>query len=333
MASCWVVELLLGFARGAGVELLQLLLVLVASLLAPNLAGGGESRTPHDLAIAFFFFAAYSAIALWPARDLVEGWLGMFAGRQPARYADRGENVGRALIAFAPLALLGMPAVGTDQPPEVRALAEAFCTLAIVVFGPGSAIPRIWFAIRGRSPSGPDEVPELLRESGRRGAHLFYAAFLGLGLGLVAARLALQPPPRGHHPSLLEQYNEIVDVQGNLCRPATASCPDHRDLGLKLRSDGDLQLGLVDRIDLPADDTPPRCELSFPGSWPLPGSWPGPRADRVALAARLNRGAGATTNVPSRIGDDATVRLAVPDGADACQFHVTMVPPADSEGL
>ena len=325
-------EFAVGFARGAGTEFLQLLLVLVAAMLGPDLAGGSESRTPHDLAIAFLFFAAYSAIALWPARDLIEGWLGMFAGRQPARYADRGENVGRALIALVPLVLLGAPAARPDQPAEVRAFAEAFTTLAIVVFGPGTAVPRLWFAILGRAPSGPDEVPELLRESGRRGAHLCYAAFLGLGLGLVAARLALQPPPPGAHPSLLEQLHESFDVKGDLCRPATASCPEHRDFGLEVLSDGDLTLGLVNRIDLPAADDRPRCELSFPGRWPRPARWPRPGADRAALVAELSAEYGNTAMVPSWIGEDATVRLTVPDGVDSCQFDISMVPPVDPGG-
>jgi hypothetical protein len=68
----------------------------------------------------------------------------MLAGIEPPDHDDRAENLGRALIGIASLAVLLLPLVGRASPRAGRPYEFAFLRLAIVVFGPVAAVPRLW---------------------------------------------------------------------------------------------------------------------------------------------------------------------------------------------
>lgn len=298
-----------GFARGAFVELCQLVLVFVAALLGVSLLARPQATSWIALVPGLAVFAGYSAFALLPARDLVQGWLGMIAGRQPGRYADRAENLGRALIQLASVALLVLPALDRHEPYETRGFASAFLLLAILVFGVGAAVPRLWFAFRTAPDDAPDHVPDLLREAGRRAAWLFYCSFMGIGLGLAAARAAVfehAPPP--------VEAPAIAQAAGRLCRPASDGCPDHRELGMVAIRTGRMAASLVsdDALDSPV------CHVA------VSGAWPADPAARAALEAALDADDGGKTTIPVHAGEYVALAVSVPDGADTCTFFLDL---------
>ena len=310
-----------GFVRGAFVELCQLVLVYAAALLGVELLVR-QDMTLAAAAIPLGFFALYSAFVILPARDLVQGWLGMIAGRQPARYDDRGENLGRALVMLGSLALLVLPAVDRHEPREVRAFATAFLLLAMLVFGLGGAVPRLWFTIRSAPEGAADQVPELLREAGKRAARLFYCTFLGIGLGLVAALAAdthvaaSQPPPPAASADVVA--SERVQVKGELCRAPAAGCPDHRDLAMAAFVAGRLPIAFYPDpgVDLPV------CLAVVAGDWPAAA------ADRDALVDHLNASAGGgEASAQAKAGDRVQLRVVVPDGDDRCGYFVDIQQP------
>src|SRR3569623_3816174 len=128
------------FLFGAFVELCQLLLVLVAALFAVQIAVGNPG--------AFVLLVVYGLLEWWPARDLVEGWLGMVSRRLPDRYEDRGENLGRGVmgVAFAIFWTVLWFVADQDQHTKVaEAFDRAYVLLARAIFGLGVAVPRLWF--------------------------------------------------------------------------------------------------------------------------------------------------------------------------------------------
>jgi hypothetical protein len=175
------------FVAGAFVEVCQLMLVAAGALFGVPLAR--DRGVPVSDSLVFLgFFAFYSLFVLLPARDLIEGWLGMIAGRQPARFGNRAENLGRAtLMIAAAVGFCLVPTTNETDSPETRAFTFAFLVLALVVFVIGGAVPRLWFAVKHVDSDVPDVVPDMLRETGRRGSLLVYCAFMGMGLAIAVA--------------------------------------------------------------------------------------------------------------------------------------------------
>lgn len=228
------------FLLGAFIELMQLTLLFAASFMGVNVALGNirlpDSVPPPSLA-AFAFLAVYSLMVWWPARDLVEGWLGLLARRLPDRYTNRAENLGRALLALAYAALiLALPAGGRTF--EGHAFANAYIVIAVVVFAIGGAIPRLWFGFRADAWDKPEAIPQLLQEAGHRGALFVIAIFLGIGLGFtagytVASRRVAQP----------------VELHGKLCRRDTKQCPATRTLDVPVHGDAVAIKSLLEGTD------------------------------------------------------------------------------------
>jgi len=169
------------FLFGAFVELCQLLLVLVAALFAVQIAVGNPG--------AFVLLVVYGLLVWWPARDLVEGWLGMVSRRLPDRYEDRGENLGRGVmgVAFAIFwTVLWFVADPDQHTKRAEAFDRAYVLLALAIFGLGGAVPRLWFGFKPAAWTRQSALPELLHQAGRRGAIFIVAIFVGIGLGFVA---------------------------------------------------------------------------------------------------------------------------------------------------
>ncbi len=302
---------------GASIELGQLLLVLVAAILGAELFA--RPASPGDVLRALLFFVGYSLFTLLPARDLVQGWLGMIAGRRPARYAERGENLGRGLVALAAgavlvlLAVVAMPLMPAHDPPEARALGAGFFGLALAVFGFGTAVPRLWFAFR-REPSSassatsPEEVPALLAEAGRRGARLILCAFLGIGLGLAAASAT-----RGRSVWPVAARWRREQFTGALCRTPTPDCPHERHAVVRAPATARVDISTVAYVD------PPRCTIV-----PV-GAWPPAEADRDALVTRLaSAGDGGPVTVSVAAGARVALDVVLPAGAERCTYFLDL---------
>jgi hypothetical protein len=166
---------------GAFTELCQLLLVLVSAVFGTKVATG-RGLLPVMI--------VYSLLAWLPARDLVEGWLGMVARRLPDRYEDRAENVGRGVMAIAfsiafIVLLLVLPSDYRDR--RGAAFETTYGLFALSIFGLGGAIPRLWFGLRASAWTTESAVPQLLREAGKRGALFITAAFVSIGIAFTTA--------------------------------------------------------------------------------------------------------------------------------------------------
>lgn len=235
---------LAGFVTGAVTQVLTLLLVFAGAALGARMIGLAPAV---ELVAPFAFFALYAAFAIVPSRDLVQGWLGIVAGRQPERYDGRAQCLGRGVACLASLLFFLVPLADKYEPPERRAIEAAFFLLAILVYGVVAAVPWLWFGVLGapRSKAGAGELPELLREAGKRGSRFCYCAFLGIGLGIVAGEAAVtrragtwehrpEPeivvPPRAPD-ELVDNPEHRDDEIGDLCRTPTPDCPsEHRSV-------------------------------------------------------------------------------------------------------
>ena len=211
------------FLYGAFVELCQLTLVLAAALFAIDTAVGNAG--------AFVLLVVYGLLVWWPARDLVEGWLGMVSRRLPDRYRDRGENLGRGVmgvvfaIFWAVLWFIAAPDVSTAQG---EAFDRTYALLALAIFGIGGAVPRLWFGLKAAAWTPQSALPELLRQAGRRGAIFIVAMFVGIALGFVAGYSAQVPRMDDVAPAP-EPVVPVEDLRwGALCRAATKDCPSSR---------------------------------------------------------------------------------------------------------
>lgn len=305
--------------KGAFIELCQLLLVFAGATLGAGFFAG-PSRFAARVDVASLlqllgFFAVFSLFVLYPARDLVQGWLGMIAGRRPERYAERGENVGRAVVALASMALLMLPSAHAEDSHEVKAFSFAFLGLALFVFGLGSAVPRLWFAIRTGGGGRPAEVPALLGVAGTRAAVFVYCAFMGIGIGLATASIA-----RAQRPELAAAVSTWPREQlvGKLCRVPTAACPTV--------AHGEVTAPVAARIAISAIfyRDPPLCEIT-------PIGWPATTAERAALAARLVDSDPPQQPYVASVaeGDRISLTIAVPvTGPDTCTYFIDL---ADAE--
>lgn len=169
------------FLLGAFTELCQLLLVLVSAIFGTKVAMG-RGLLPVMI--------VYSLLAWLPARDLVEGWLGMIARRLPDRYDERAENLGRGAMAivFSVAFIVLLVVLPSDYRDRQGAAFEmTYGLFALSIFGLGSAIPRLWFGLRASAWTTEAAIPELLRETGKRGALFITAAFVGIGIAFTTA--------------------------------------------------------------------------------------------------------------------------------------------------
>lgn len=221
---------LLGFA----LEFTRLALVIAGAGMVSLFAG------PMEAGLAVFpvvLLAIYALFTIVPARDVVRGWLGMFAHTVPDGFDDEAENVGRALadvIMFAGVVVLlvWMSGEVVDEPgadADTETFIAAFLAFEMLVFGLGSAVPRIWFTVKSVPWSA--KPPQLLVEAGKRAAVFAYCAFVSIGLALSAGHLvagtrglrrprhhlkpvAPEPPPPPFHTS----------VAGSLCATERPDC-------------------------------------------------------------------------------------------------------------
>lgn len=169
------------FLLGAFTELCQLLVVLASALFGTKVATGQG---------LFPIMIVYSLLAWLPARDLVEGWLGMIARRLPDRYEERAENIGRGVMAvvFSVLFIALLFVLPSDYRDRHGAAFETtYALFALSIFGLGAAIPRLWFGLRASAWTTETAVPQLLRETGKRGAIFITAVFVGIGLAFTTA--------------------------------------------------------------------------------------------------------------------------------------------------
>jgi hypothetical protein len=217
----------LGFA----LEFTRLALVIAGAGMVSVVAG------PMEAGRAVFpvvLIAVYALFTIVPARDVVRGWLGMFAHAVPDGFDDDGENVGRAVadvIMFAGVVVLlvwmsGEVVDEAGSNADSEAFLAAFLAFEMLVFGLGGAVPRIWFV--WKSVPAPAKPPELLVQAGKRAAVFSYCAFVSIGLALTAGQLVAgtrglrrprhhikpAPPPPPFHKL----------VAGSLCQPARADC-------------------------------------------------------------------------------------------------------------
>ena len=242
------------FLFGAFVEFCQLLLVLVAALFAVEIAVGNPG--------AFALLVVYGLLVWWPARDLVEGWLGMVSRRLPDRYDDRAENLGRGVmgVAFA----LGWTVVWFVADPDQHtkhgeAFDRTYALRALAIFGIGGAVPRLWFGFKREAWAPQSALPELLQQAGKRGAIFIVAIFVGIALGFMAG-YGMQVRRADYVAPVNPTRVPPRDLRwGALCRVATKECPSSR------RTTAD-RVGRVSpwdvTVDVIPDGEPPVCNVA-----------------------------------------------------------------------
>ena len=164
----------------------------LASIFFGKRMGPGSLGT---MAAQLVLYGLFSLLMFWPARKVVQGWLGMVSGVRPESYRDTAMNLGAAvcdLVVFAGFLVLMVVASGPlseGEDPSSLAFGFSFTLFVLLVFGVGSAVPRFWFATRrtGRASAGP--APELLVQAGKRASRFCYAVFLTMGLAMTGARV------------------------------------------------------------------------------------------------------------------------------------------------
>jgi hypothetical protein len=305
--------------------MLQLTLVLVAALLAVETAIGrglhdaiasDAPRAPYSGSV--FFLAAYSLLVWWPARDLVEGWLGLISRRLPDRYEDRAENLGRGVLSvvFAIFwTVLWFVADADANTRQGEAFDRSYALLALFIFGFGGAVPRLWFGAKKTAWERHPELPQLLREAGRRGAIFILALFLGIGLGFTAAyavqvKRADYVPPTYTPDSLLAVEDQGT---GELCRMSAKECPTTRHFVAERVSQAKPSAVLVEILPF---DGPPVCLVT--PSWTVDDDarqWFADRSDgdrkrSVATAAHSN----------------IAFEVELPEGRDHCTYFIDVTP-------
>ncbi|MEO6775285.1 MAG: hypothetical protein ABI467_20140 [Kofleriaceae bacterium] len=299
---------------GAFVELCQLLLLFSGAILGAGIAGA-----PTVLVVV----AVYAAFVLYPARDLIQGWLGLFAGFRPERYRDRWENAGRGIVALAgSVAILCLPIADRRESHESQGFELAFLGLAVIVFGIGGAIPRLWFAFRSEGDTST-ELPELLRQAGWRGAAFFYCAFLGIGLALVAGHSSPVQAHEAHAPAELASDDATFQrawprFVGRLCQTATTGCPHAQVLDFVAPRSTDITV-----TAFISDDILPLCTL-------VPSSvWPDDAHDHEALARHLLADdVEASAPIVVAAGEWIALRVTLPANAARCSYWIDIEEPA-----
>jgi hypothetical protein len=318
-----------GFIAGAFVQLMTLLLVYAGAALGARMIGPASAL---ELVGPFAFVALYAAFAIVPSRDLVQGWLGMIAGRQPERYDDRAQCLGRGVACLCTLLLLLLPLADKREPPDRRAMEAAFLLLATLGFGLGGAVPWLWFGLLGKGRGAADELPALLREAGTRGSRFCYCAFLGLGLGIVAGEAAIsrragtwerypQPevvlPPRSPD-ELVTNLEPRDDEIGDLCATPTPDCPREHRSEVTFTKVGKVEVN----VGTWGKNKP--CSFAFDPGFPFtPGAQP---AIHAFLIDPQPFG-WSPPWVPVIAGDHVGVTATVPSGKTSCQYYIHIVQP------
>lgn len=294
-------------------------LLVVPAIFVGQTFGGPLGAAPLQQSFPMILvIAVYALFVAAPVRDVVQGWLGMIAGRVPAAYDDRAVNVARGGMALAMtiaaivLLVVTFGVRGAGETASQYAFTFVFALTSVIVFGAGRAIPRLWFAVRNPIVTRDDhELPQLLAETGRRARTYFYGAFLSvpLAMGLASSAVILRDGPLPPPPEVRETHAAFEHAQlmfwGRLCRTASKDCPatrriaahapDSRVLHVRVRIDGD----------------GPLCAISADGNW-LPRQ-AGSAAKPVTVEHH-----------PAALGLDVTL----PDGADTCTYFVDL----DDEG-
>ena len=263
------------FLWGLGAEIVRLMLVLATAGLASSFFGGRMGpASPGAMAAMLVVFGLYSLLVLVPARDIVQGWLGMVAGRRPPSYGERGENLGRFLGdlllvgGFLWVMVVTFGVISEREDASSNAFGFAYMMFALLVFGLGSAVPRLWFATRQQELDRSDPTPELLAQAGKRASIFCYAAFMSAGLALTAARvtalargmapaarhrgMAVAPPPA---PPVHREYS------GTLCITPAKDCPGQHYLEVFAPRTGPLEVrygGLAGLPTCPVAPTLPK---------------------------------------------------------------------------
>ena len=317
---------LAGFVTGAVTQVLTLLLVFAGAALGARMIGLAPAV---ELVAPFAFFALYAAFAIVPSRDLVQGWLGIVAGRQPERYDGRAQCLGRGLACLASLLFLLVPLADKHEAPERRAIEAALFLLAILVFGLVAAVPWLWFGVLGapRSKTGAGELPELLREAGKRGSRFCYCAFLGIGLGIVAGEAAMarragtwerrpEPeivlPPRARTSSSTTRIAVTTRI-GDLCRTPTPDCPSEHRTVVAFTKIGKIE------VDVGTWNKHAPCVVALDPWFPMtPGARPTIDAFFADRQSFRWDPPWETVIVGDRIGVTATL----PPGAMSCQYLI-----------
>jgi hypothetical protein len=311
-----------GFVIGAFTQVAKIMLVFVGPLLGAKMIGIGPTLA---LLIPFAFFAAYSAFSIVPSRELVQGWLGMVAGRQPASYDGRAKCLGRGLACLSTLLSFLVPLADNRQTPEQQAMVSGFLVLTIAVYGVLGAVPWLWFGVLGkpRDELPPDDLPDLLREAGKRGSRFCYCAFLAIGLGIIVAEGDLDGRtgtwderaglvvPSGPYPLTDPVLHR--DEIGKLCATPTPDCPREHRSELTFAEVGKLKVnvGTWSRDD--------RCSFRFDPGFPMtPGAWPTIHAFLVDPQPFRWRAPKVTVLAGDRVGVTATV----PSGATSCEYKI-----------
>jgi len=312
----------LDFVTGAIAQVMTLLLVFAGALLGAGMIGPASGI---ELVAPFGFFALYAAFAIVPSRDLVQGWLGMIAGRQPERYDGRAKCLGRGVACLATLLFFLLPLADRHEPPERRAMEAGFVLLAILVFGLAGAVPWLWFGAVGTPRSKTSDLPELLREAGTRGSRLCYCAFLGIGLGIVAGEAALsrragtwerapEPavvlPPRAPD-ELVSNPDHRSDEIGTLC--TTPDCPREHRTEVVFTSVGKIE------VNVGGWNGHPPCVFAFDPGFPMT---PGARPTIDAFLADPQRFGWSPPYAPVIAGDRIGVTATLPPGATTCQYDI-----------
>nr|HEX4317938.1 hypothetical protein [Kofleriaceae bacterium] len=199
------------FLYGLAAELTRVALVLAAGMLSAHFFGGRVVGGPLGaLVIPLAIVAAYAALAIVPARDIAQGWLGMIAGMRPAAFGDPAQNLGRAVADVAAavgtavllVVTFGATSANPGDSASEEAMSFAYAVITASVFCLGAAVPRVHFGLCD-VPDAPAPPPALLQQAGRRASTFCYCAFVTIGVAFVAARVVADSrglrPPATHH--------------------------------------------------------------------------------------------------------------------------------------
>ena len=140
--------------------------------------------------VALAVTAVAAAIIGWAADRVLAtaaiGWFGLFSGRTPKEFGAKQKNGVRAaanLILLAISVPLGIMLFrrGVQQDMANWAITGLFFAGSGVLFGLGPAVPRIYFASRGRDRRPLEDV------DGQGVTGFFIAALIGVGLSLAVS--------------------------------------------------------------------------------------------------------------------------------------------------
>ena len=291
--------------------------------------------SPSAMAGMLLAFGLYSLLVLVPARDIVQGWLGMVAGRRPTSYSERGENLGRVLgdlvlvVAFLWIMVATFGVLSEREDASSNAFGFAYMMFALLAFGLGSAVPRLWFALSSRDLYSSDAMPELLVQAGKRASIFCYAAFMSAGLALTGARvtalargmapaarhrgMAVPPPPA---PPLVKAFSGALCLDG-------PGCYANQTISVTATRTGLLSIQVLGEKDLLL------CPIGPVGRWTSDGAlaqmdqqfntaW---REGEVAVAGRP------PVVVEVQAGVRVSLAMYLQEGMERCGYHLIIRQP------